>query len=602
MRFASGLVMLCGMLLPWLTSACASGPQTKRQARDGAPRWWQQAVVYQIYPRSFQDSDGDGVGDLRGILSRLDYLQELGVDAIWLCPVYPSPGVDQGYDISNYRDIDPRFGTMRDFEALVQGLKARGMRLIMDMVLNHTSDRHPWFEAARQSKRNPYRDYYIWAPPSKSGGPPNDWQSLFGGSAWAKNPATGDYYLHSFAKEQPDLKWSHPPVRQAVYDILRFWRDRGVDGFRLDVVSLYSKPPLEKPMRTDPGRFFANGPKLHAYLQEMHREVLRGRDLLTVGEALGIEESEARDFVAPSRRELDLIFHFEPMLLDREPGNFLRHRPWKLEELKASIARWERAIDDQGHVSVYFGNHDFPRMVSRFGDEGEHRVASAKLLATLLLTLRGVPFLYQGDEIGMTNARFARLSDLRDVQLLSAAEGALAKGESEARFLEQHLAVARDQSRMPMQWDDSANAGFTRGKPWIQVNPNYRNIHVAQQRQDPNSILAYYRTLLRLRRRSPLLLQGRYREVEQGNPKLFVYERSYRGETWRVVLNFSKESQPASAPATPKGGSEGSWSWVLGNVEETKIDASLQPYEARIYRQGAGSSSSTWTSASGEFR
>src|SRR4051812_46937602 len=452
--------------------------------------WWTSAVVYQIYPRSFADSDGNGVGDLPGILARLDHLTALGVDVVWLSPVYPSPQDDAGYDISDYQDIDSTFGTLADFDALLAAVHDRGMRLVMDLVVNHTSDEHRWFVASRAARDDPRRDWYWWRPPRAGmepgapGAEPTNWGSAFGGSAWELDPQTGEYYLHLFSRKQPDLNWENPDVRQAVYAMMRWWLERGVDGFRMDVINLISKPadlpdgpvsPARAPF-SEPG-FLSCGPRIHEFMQEMHREVFAGREeLLTVGEMPGVTVAEARRFTDPARGEVDMVFQFEHVQLDQGATKWESH-PLRLRDLKASLGRWQAALAETGWNSLYWNNHDQPRVVSRFGDDGEFRVRSAKMLGTILHLHRGTPYVYQGEELGMTNAPLESLDDFRDIESLSHYREAVAGGMAPKAALASLRPMSRDNARTPMQWDDSAHAGFTSGTPWAPVNPNHTEIN-----------------------------------------------------------------------------------------------------------------------------
>ena len=442
--------------------------------------WWKSAVVYQIYPRSFADSNGDGIGDLPGILDRLDYLSALGVDVLWLSPVYPSPQDDNGYDISDYQDVDPVFGTLADFDALLAAVHERGMKLVMDLVVNHTSDEHPWFEESRASRDSPKRDWYWWRPE-----PANDWSSFFSGSVWEPDPATGEHYLHLFSRKQPDLNWENPEVREAIYSMMRWWLDRGVDGFRMDVINFISK---------DPGlEYYESGPRIHEFLQEMHREVFAGRDgLLTVGEMPGVTLEHAQRYTDPANGEVDMVFQFEHVDIDHGASKWEVH-PLRLTDLKRSFGRWQRGLAERGWNSLYWNNHDQPRIVSRFGDDGAYRVRSAKLLGTVLHLHRGTPYVYQGEELGMTNAPFARIDDFRDIESLNHYAERVAAGRDPAAVLDTMRAMSRDNARTPMQWDASPHAGFTTGTPWIPVNPNHAEINAAAAVADPDSVFHHYR-------------------------------------------------------------------------------------------------------------
>ncbi len=556
--------------------------------------WWKESIVYEIYPRSFNDSNGDGIGDLPGIVERLDYLQQLGIDVIWLGPMYQSPNADNGYDISNYRAIMDEFGTMADFDRLLDGVKERGMKLILDLVVNHTSDEHRWFEQARQSTDNPYRDYYFWRPPAEDGSPPNAWRSLFGGPAWTLDEATGEYYLHLFDQKQPDLNWENPDVRAEVYNIMRFWLDKGIDGFRMDVIPFISKElpfdPLPEDFDGDFPALYANGPRVHEFLQEMHREVLSDYDIMTIGEGVGITPDQANDYVGRDRDELDMIFDFDLAWVDRtEKDGYPAPRVWSLPEMKRIATRWDEALGTRGWTSSYLGNHDLPRLVSRFGDENTHRAPSAKMLATLILTLRGTPTLYQGDELGMTNVPFQSIENYRDVQSLNYYRDAVeSMGRPADQVLDVLARVSRDHARTPMQWSDAPHAGFTEGTPWIMVHPNYRSVNAAAQRTDEHSVLHYTRRMIRLRKAHPALTYGAYTDLAPGHLTVWAFTRATDDETLLIVLNF------AEAPLTffdaSTAGVSADATLLLDNYAETMPDTldstRLRPYEARVYQLG----------------
>ena len=553
---------------------------------------YKDAVIYQIYPRSFADSNGDGVGDLPGIITKLDYLADLGVDILWLSPIFQSPNADNGYDVSDYEAIMPEFGTMADFDALLAGVHQRGMRLILDLVVNHSSDEHPWFRQSRKSRDNPYRPYYIWKPAGPAGGPPNNWQSFFSGPAWAFDEHTGEYYLHLFAKKQPDLNWEHPPLRQAIYRMMRFWLEKGVDGFRMDVIPFLSKDPDFPDYPA--GRYgdltiHANGPRIHEFLGEMNREVLapygRGNGpRISIGEGFGVSAEQASLYVGRDRHELDMIYHFDHAV-PRHEQCFVEPAPeFTLLELKAIFAKWNRALDDEttgGWQNIYFGNHDNPRVLSRFGDPDRYFVESATMLATVLLTQRGTPTIYQGDEIGMTNCEFNAITEYDDIQVKNAWEALVASGKYPADvFLDTANRIARDHARTPMHWNDAPNAGFTTGKPWLKVNPNYAAINVKHQDSAPNSVLAYYRHLLRWRKQTPALHTGTYRDLLPDHPLIWAFERTLPGTAYRVVANFSAEVTALPGELTDAlQGSER----ILSNYQCERGDDALQPYEARVY-------------------
>jgi oligo-1,6-glucosidase len=532
--------------------------------------WWKTAVVYQIYPRSFADSDGDGVGDLPGVLARLDYLHRLGVDVLWLSPVYPSPQDDNGYDISDYQNIEPVFGRLADFDTLVGQAHARGMRIVMDLVVNHTSDEHPWFVESRSSKNNPKRDWYWWRPPrpgmlaGQPGAEPTNWASFFSGPTWHLDPATGEYYMHLFSRKQPDLNWENPEVRQAIYAMMRWWLDRGVDGFRMDVINMISKD-LSVP--TWDG--YVRGPRLHEFLQEMHREVFEGRpaELLTVGEMPGVTVEEARLFTDPARRELDMVFQFEHMRVDQGATKW-DPVPLRLTALKDVLARWQTGLADVGWNSLYWDNHDQPRVVSRFGDDGAHRVAAAKMLGTILHFQRGTPYVYQGEELGMTNAPWATLEDFRDIESLNHYRAAVAAGASPDDVLLDLRRQSRDNARTPVQWDAGRHGGFTTGEPWLPVNPNHVSINAEAARGDPDSVFHHYRRLISLRKALPVIADGDFTLLLEGDERVFAYVRSLGHDALLVLGNFSGDEVEVSLEgwedASPVIGSSG---MVLGPWE-----------------------------------
>lgn len=554
--------------------------------------FWKEAVVYQIYPRSFKDSNGDGIGDIRGIIEKLDYLKELGVDVVWLSPVYQSPNDDNGYDISDYRAIMDEFGTMADWEALRDGLHERGMKLMMDLVVNHTSDEHAWFVASRSSKDNPYRDYYIWRPGKEDGREPNNWLSFFSGSAWAYDEKTGEYYLHLFSRKQPDLNWENPKVRQEVYDMMRWWLDRGVDGFRMDVINCISKaeglPDAGNERYAWGGEYFMDGPRVHEFLQEMNREVLSRYDVMTVGEMPGVTVEEARKYTDPRRKELNMVFQFEHVGLDAGPGGKWDVRPWDFVELKRTLNKWQTGLQGVGWNSLYMSNHDQPRMVSRFGDDGKYRKESAKMLATLLHTMQGTPYIYQGEEIGMTNVRFDSIDDYRDIETLNMyREKVLDQGEDPGKVMESIYYIGRDNARTPMQWDDSAQAGFTTGEPWIGVNPNYKEINVKQALADPDSIFHYYRKLIALRKQNEIMVYGEFVPLLEDHPQIYAYLRVLDKERWLILLNFFGND---CAFDLPEDVAFRDARLVIGNYADgdqaLARRVQLRPYEARVYELG----------------
>ena len=504
--------------------------------------WWKEAVVYQIYPRSFQDSNGDGVGDLQGIIQKLDYIKRLGVDAVWLNPIYKSPNDDGGYDISDYCSIQPEFGSLKDFEDLLSGLHARGLKLIMDLVLNHSSDEHPWFLESRKSKDNPYRDYYFWKS-GKNGGAPNNWPSFFGGSAWQLDEATGEYYLHLFSRKQPDLNWENPKLRKEIQDLMKFWLDKGVDGLRLDVISAISKridfPDTDTPDFNETiKKYYANGPRLKEYIKEAKEKIWSKYNVMTVGEGPGITPQNALDYLDETNG-LDLIFHFGHMFMDQGAGGRFDPIPWSMTDFKKVFKTWDDAFEKSGWGSVFLGNHDFPRMVSRWGNDKQYWEKSAQLLITLLLSMRGTPFVFQGDEIGMTNANLTAIDESKDIETITGWREAKNRGVSESDFLKVANYAGRDNARTPMQWNAGVEGGFTNGKPWMNVNPNVSSINVETQQRDQNSILNYFTQMVAIRKSNPVLTYGKYTPQETAHEKLFVFNRELGKENVLIMLNFS---------------------------------------------------------------
>ena len=496
--------------------------------------WWQEVVVYQIYPRSFKDSNGDGIGDLPGIIEKLDYLEKLGIGAIWLSPVYQSPNDDNGYDISDYEAIMTEFGTMEDMDRLIAEAKKRNIRIIMDLVVNHTSDEHAWFVEARKSKDNPYRDYYVWADPSEDGGVPNGLRSAFSGSAWQLDEATGQYYLHLFSKKQPDLNWQNEKVRQAVYQMMNFWIDKGIGGFRMDVIDLIGKVPEKE--------ITGNGPRLHEFLQEMNQATFGKHDLLTVGETWGATPEIAKLYSNPDRHELSMVFQFEHIGLDQqEGGEKWDLAPVDLGKLKQIFAKWQTELDNQGWNSLFWNNHDLPRMISRWGNDGQYRVESAKMLAILLHMQKGTPYIYQGEEIGMTNTAITDISQARDIETINMYHERLANGYAKEDIIHSINVKGRDNARRPVQWNNHAFAGFSTVEPWIAVNDNYEKINVEQALADPDSIFYTYQKLIALRKANPIMIWGDF-ELVDTQEEVFAYLRKYQGETWLVVTNFSNEA------------------------------------------------------------
>lgn len=557
-------------------------------------QWWKESVVYQIYPRSFYDSNGDGIGDLRGIIQKLDYLKELGIDVVWLSPVYKSPNDDNGYDISDYQDIMDEFGTLADWEELLAGMHARGIKLIMDLVVNHTSDEHPWFVEARRSKDNAYRDYYIWRL-GKDGHEPNNWAAAFGGSAWEYDSTTDEYFLHLFSKKQPDLNWENPAVRAEVFTMMRWWLDKGIDGFRMDVINMISKEPglPDTPISSGaqyqfPASVF-HGPRLLEFLGEMKREVLAKYDTLTVGEAPMATTAHAIEITNEATGPLNMLFQFEHMDLDSADGHMLgkwKVKPLDLRDLKRVMSRWQNDLAGGGWNSLYLSNHDQPRALSRFGNDTEYRVASAKLLATFLHMLQGTPYIYQGEEIGMTNVRFASIDEYRDIESLNLYRELVgARGYAPQDVLAMIYAKGRDNARTPMQWDASPNAGFTTGTPWIGVNSNYPEINVAHDLADPNSIFAYYQWLIQLRKANPVIVYGTYTLLLPDDPAVYAFTRTLGDDRLLVVLNFTAGTPAFALPAAvPVVGHELVISNYPVDPAQDLHSFTLRPYEARVYR------------------
>ena len=529
-------------------------------------QWWKDAIIYQVYPRSFCDSNGDGLGDIPGIISKLDYLQKLGVDAIWLSPVFRSPQDDNGYDISDYQDIDPMFGTLSDMDELIAQAKKRKIRIIMDLVLSHSSDEHPWFREAKKSRQNPWHDFYIWRD-GQPGDPPNDLESAFGGSAWEWVPEVEQFYFHRFSKKQPDLNWENPKMRQSLYAMIRWWADRGIGGFRLDVVDLFGKIPDQK--------ILENGPKLHEYIREMRREAFTAPDLVTVGEAWSATPAIARQYSAPDGSELSMVFQFEHLVLDQQPGGEKWDlAPLPLGQLKQVICRWQQELAGTGWNSLFLENHDLPRIVSRWGDDGKYREASAKMLASLLFGLQGTPYIYQGQELGMTNVHYP-LEEYRDIETLGMYHKYKALGWPEEKILRSIHARSRDNARTPMQWSGAENAGFTTGTPWLKVNPNYKTINADSQLSDPNSVFSYYQRLIRLRKGHPVFREGTFRLVLADHEDIFAYTRTTAAARLLVVCNFrgADLEDPLAIGEPP----------ILCNYPDQPLLGRLRPYEARIY-------------------
>jgi oligo-1,6-glucosidase len=563
------------------TAAAPAAQPAGTSTLDKKPGWWKETVVYQLYPRSFQDSNGDGVGDLKGIISRLDYLKSTGVGTVWLNPIYASPNDDNGYDISDYRQIMPEFGTMADFDALLKGMHERGIKLVMDLVVNHSSDEHAWFKSARASRTSPYRDYYYWWPAEK-GTPPKRFSTFdVKHDAWQYDAPTKSYYLHYFSKKQPDLNWNNPKLRQEVHTIMRFWLDKGIDGFRMDAFQFVAKDPSFPPIPgVTPATFtnaYNHGPRLHDYLKEINREVLSKYNVMSVAEGAGRNTTEAMLFVDPARKELDMTYTFEGTGVGSDTDTY------QLTDLKRVFTHWDSAFAQKGWQAIDLGNHDQPRMVSKFGDDRPaFRAASAKLLNTFLLTMRGTPYCYNGDELGMTNSKFNGIADYRDLAARNAYQLLKQQGGNEAAFFHSLGRFSRDNSRTPFQWDTTAHAGFTTGTPWIKVNPNYLTINEDAQDKDSSSVLNHFRRAIALRKAHSVLVYGQYQLLDAANPHIYAYTRTQGVEKVLVILNFSSAPRTWSLPAGLKPTGK---PW-LNNYPTLKMDAALalQPWQAVVVK------------------
>ena len=548
-------------------------------------KWWQNSVVYQIYPRSFQDSNGDGIGDIQGIIKRLDYLQELGIDAVWLSPVCKSPQDDNGYDISDYQDIDPMFGNLDDMEQLINEAKKRNIRIIMDLVLNHSSDEHRWFTEAKKSKDNPYHDYYVWRD-GEEGVYPNDMNSVFGGPAWEWVPELKQYYFHQFSVKQPDLNWENPKLRREIYDMILWWMDKGVGGFRLDVIDQIAKEPDLK--------ITNNGPRLHEFIQELSRETFQKGDLITVGEAWGADIDRAKLYSKPDGSEFSMVFQFEHMMLDQEPGkekwDFC---PLPFVKLKKCLEKWQKELHGCGWNSLFWDNHDLPRIVSRWGNDKEYRVESAKMLATILHGMEGTPYVYQGEELGMTNVRFESIEQYQDIEIRNMYRERLEKGYAEKDIMESIYAKGRDNARTPMQWDDTENAGFTTGTPWLGVNPNYTEINARSQLHDENSVFHYYKKLIQLRKENSIFVEGDFTLLLPEDENIFAYVREYEGRKLLVAANFTDKEVECpllkewGVPVSEDGADKSRDNGVLliHNYSDLPSRQKLRPYEAMMWEK-----------------
>ncbi|PWS28850.1 alpha-glucosidase [Pedobacter yonginense] len=580
MRNCIRLVFIC--LLFWALPSLAQ--QGVKNSEVKRPTWWKEAVVYQLYPRSFKDSDGDGVGDLKGIISKLDYLESLGISAVWLNPIFSSPNDDNGYDISDYRNIMQEFGTMQDFDELLAGLHKRKIKLVLDMVLNHSSDEHNWFKQAKTSRTSPYRNYYHWWPEEK--GTPTPRYSFFdvNSDAWKYEPNTKSYYLHYFSQKQPDLNWENEKLRNEIYDMMKFWLDKGIDGLRMDAFQYVSKDTTWKkyPEGYEKNiiKYYGMGPNLHSYLKEMNQKVISRYDVMTVAEGAGSTLADAHDLVDADRKELNMAYHFEVM----DIGNDIKG--YKLTDLKKTFTKWDDAFADQGWLAIFLANHDVPRMVSKFGnDEPEFRSYASKLLTTLIMTMRGTPFYYNGDELGMSNVKFNDISGYRDIATINAYKSAEVKGEDMQVFMEKQKRFSRDNARTPFQWDASANAGFTTGQPWISVNPNYQKVNVAIEENDPNSELSYFKQIVTLRKSSPVLIYGDYKVYDIENPDVYCYTRTEEKAEVLVLLNFSTKNLTYPIDSSINvSKAKMMLNNYAGNSFTSKNSVQLKPWQALIFK------------------
>jgi len=547
-------------------------------------QWWKEAVVYQIYPRSFKDSDGDGIGDLRGITSKLDYIKSLGIDVVWLNPIFASPNDDNGYDISDYEAIMKEFGTMADFDEMLAGMHERGIKLVLDLVANHSSDEHEWFKQSRSSRDNPYRNYYHWWDEER-GKPAKRW-SFFdeNADAWKYDEATKSYYLHYFSQKQPDLNWENPRVREEIYKMMRFWFDKGIDGFQMDVITFISKdtrfPELPEKYHGNFVQYYAEGEKRHEYLQEMNREVLSHYDIMTVAEGPGTTTENVLEYVDEDRRELNMSYHFEAIDLGYKDlsKKLIDPQGWSLIDFKNVYSKWDAVFADKGWGTIYLGNHDQPRMVTRWGNDApEFRELSSKMLTTFLLTMRATPYYYFGDELGMTNIRFDNIEDYRDIMTINLHKLIATEGGDLDEFMESQKVIGRDNGRTPFQWDNTANAGFTTGTPWLKVNPNYETINAESQEKDENSVLNYFRKIVKFRKANPVLIYGKYALVDKDNPNTYAYTRELKGRKLLVLLNFTGNE---SSVGTDLNLSQAKL--LLGNYPNSSTDGTLKPYEAVV--------------------
>ncbi|WP_150271756.1 alpha-glucosidase [Paenibacillus tepidiphilus] len=559
--------------------------------------YWKESVIYEVYLRSFKDSDGDGIGDLKGLISKADYFSELGIDTVWLSPIYVSPNVDNGYDIKDYLQIQPEYGTMEQWEQLLEELHKRNIRLIMDLVLNHTSDEHPWFIDARSSRDSRYRDFYIWRPAAEDGGPPNNWTSYLGKPAWTYNKATGDYYLHLYNAKQPDLNWDHPELRAAMHEVITFWLDKGIDGFRMDAVNSLSKdqrfPDTEETKLQASGEpYTKNGPRIHEFLREMNDKVFSKYEIFTAGETSQVTDDDVLLYTKPERRELSMVLSAEASKLADAEEDQWQSKDWTLHDLRKVMLKWQRDVGGPGGwFGLYLSNHDQPRMVATFGDQGEYRVQSAKMLAIMLHTLKGTPFILQGEELGMTNhPGLTRIEDFNEQQAHAYYDVmVLERGEPEELIMERIRKKSRDHARTPMQWDDSPHAGFTSGRPWLPVHPDYREVNLQVQQDDPDSVFHCYKKLIRLRKEHPVMVYGEFDVLLEEHEQIFAYRRYDDDEEWLILLNFSGEEARWELPEEAAARLEGA-SFLFGNDTDVSKPrchrtGTLKPYEGLIYQR-----------------
>ena len=575
--------------LALLFLACKKDSSSNEMTTKIDKKWWKEAVVYQIYPRSFKDTDGDGVGDLKGIIEKLDYIKSLGITTVWLNPIYGSPNADNGYDISDYQTIMKEFGTMNDFDNLLKGMHERGLKLVMDLVVNHSSDQHKWFQESRKSRDNPYRDYYHWWPAEK-GKPafrPGSFEA--DGSGWRFDKTTNAYYLHYFSYKQPDLNWENPKLRQEIYSMMNWWFKKGIDGFRMDVIPVIAKDTsfpvitqatLDKNFNGSWFTYFASTPAVHDYLKEMNREVLSKYDCMALAEGAGMTKETALNFVDADRHELDMGYHFEGVDLGYIPGKYKTMNPnWSLIAFKKIYSDWDKVYAKKGWGTIYLGNHDQPRMVSRWGNDApEFRAVSSKMLTTFLMTMSGTPYYYNGDEIGMMNIKFDKIEDYRDIEIMAEYEKVkMAKGNLKQFIIDQKTGGARDNGRTPFQWNSSSNAGFTTGNPWLKVNENHTTLNAESQENDPNSVLNYFRKIVKLRKENDVLIYGKYTLLDQKNTKVYAYTRELNGKKMLVLLNFSKQKAKANLNIDLTNAKE-----LINNYPKT--ESQLLPYQAIVYQ------------------